>query len=219
MRHPVRQAILALGTVLALAMGILAGQDALVPAAGGAAAQPALLQVKRLYVDKFGGGATAPQIRDMIINALDAAGLFRITENEARADAVLRGSAEDLVFTDVHQVSDGITARLSLNTNNPIDKSTESGRDSRATGASVGQNESQRTEERRHEANAAVRILNKDGEVIWSTTQESQGAKFHGASADVAQKIARQLMLDYQRAKRAEAAPLPARKQMAPPSP
>jgi hypothetical protein len=35
--------------------------------------------------------------------------------------------------------------------------------------------------------------------VIWSTTQESSGAKFRGASADVADKITKQLEADYDR--------------------
>jgi len=44
-----------------------------------------------------------------------------------------------------------------------------------------------------------VRLVNKDGDVIWSTTQESNGAKFRGASADVADKITRQLTADLDR--------------------
>jgi hypothetical protein len=44
--------------------------------------------------------------------------------------------------------------------------------------------------------------VNKDGDVIWSTTQESLGGKFRGASADVADKITRQLTADYERARR-----------------
>jgi len=36
--------------------------------------------------------------------------------------------------------------------------------------------------------------VNKDGDVIWSTTQESLGGRFRGASADVADKITRQLL-------------------------
>ena len=55
--------------------------------------------------------------------------------------------------------------------------------------------------ERRHEAMATVRLVNKDGDVIWSTTQESTGARFRGASADVADKITRQLLADYDRVK------------------
>jgi hypothetical protein len=44
--------------------------------------------------------------------------------------------------------------------------------------------------------------VNKDGDVIWSTTQESFGAKFRGASADVTDKITIKLKDDFERARR-----------------
>ncbi len=66
----------------------------------------------------------------------------------------------------------------------------------------IGEHESTSVRERRHEALATVRLVNKDGDVIWSTTQESNGAKFRGASADVADKITRQLVADYDKLKR-----------------
>jgi len=37
--------------------------------------------------------------------------------------------------------------------------------------------------------------------VIWSATAESLGGKFRGASADVADKIAKRLVTDYKAAK------------------
>jgi hypothetical protein len=49
---------------------------------------------------------------------------------------------------------------------------------------------------------AAVRLVNKDGDVIWSTTQESLGAKFRGASSDVAEKITARLKEDFEKAKK-----------------
>jgi hypothetical protein len=49
---------------------------------------------------------------------------------------------------------------------------------------------------------AAVRLVNKDGDVIWSTTQESLGGKFRGSSADVADRITKKLLEDYDRAKK-----------------
>ena len=65
---------------------------------------------------------------------------------------------------------------------------------SHAGGLSVGENDSRRTEERKHEAIATVRLVSKDGDVIWSATAESLGGKFLGASADVADKIAKRLV-------------------------
>ena len=47
-----------------------------------------------------------------------------------------------------------------------------------------------------------MRLVNKDGDVIWSTTQESTGGKFRGASADVADKVVQTLKDDFERARR-----------------
>jgi hypothetical protein len=157
-----------------------------------------ILEIRRVYIDRLGGGETAAHLRDMIINEFQRSGLFIITENAERADAILRGSAEDLIFTDVHQSSEGIQARASLGTGSTSTRST-AGRTNASAG--IGDREDHRISERKHEAAAAVRLVNKDGDVIWATTQESLGAKFRGASADVANKIVRQLQLDYTRAR------------------
>ncbi|MBI2688588.1 MAG: hypothetical protein HYX27_19980 [Acidobacteria bacterium] len=162
-----------------------------------------LLKIRRLYVEKLAGGDTAVQIRDMLIGALQGSRLFSVTENPEKADTILRGSAEDLVFTDVFQSSEGLHARSQIG-------STRTTTASRGVGLSVGENESVRIAERKHEATVSVRLVSKDGDVIWSTTQESLGAKFRGASADVAAKVTRQLTEDYARARRLSGAPLPA---------
>jgi len=73
----------------------------------------------------------------------------------------------------------------------------------------VGETESTTIKERKHEAMATVRLVNKDGDVMWSTTQESNGAKFRGASADVADKITKQLTADLERLRRPKNAPIP----------
>jgi hypothetical protein len=155
-----------------------------------------LPRVKRICVEKLNGGETAGHMRDMIITAIQATRLFRLTENPEKADAILRGSAEDLIFTDTFQTSEGITARTSIGAGS--NRNTTFGR---GIGAQVGDNEAQRIVERKHEATASVRLVTPDGEVIWSTTQESLGAKFKGAAADVADKVAKRLVEDYWKAK------------------
>jgi len=167
-----------------------------------------LLTLKRVYVDRFAGGETAAQMRDMIISSLENSKLFVITENQERADAILRGSGEDLVFNDVHSSSDGINVHSSLGTNQTDEDTALRGgtrsydRTGKSIGLGAGENESSHSVERRHEANAAVRLVSKDGDVIWSTTQESMGGKFRGASTDVADKITKRLLEDYERAKK-----------------
>src|SRR6266404_1123058 len=58
-----------------------------------------LLGVRRIYVDRLTGGETAAQMRDLLVSSLENTKFFILTDNEQRADAFLRGGAEDLVFT------------------------------------------------------------------------------------------------------------------------
>jgi hypothetical protein len=164
-----------------------------------------IVTVKRVYVDRLTGGETAAQMRDLLISSLQNAKLFVLTENAERADAFLRGAAEDLVYTDAFSSSEGVhvSAGEGESSGNSTGSrvngtgSTISSRSSRRMNVGVGENESTNIKERKHEALATVRLVNKDGDVMWSTTQESTGAKFRGASADVADKITRQLVADW----------------------
>src|SRR5579871_4757261 len=69
---------------------------------------PNLANVRRIYIDKLSGGAGAEQMRDMIIAALMKSKLFLLTENSDRADAFLRGTADDQVYEEDHSSSDSI---------------------------------------------------------------------------------------------------------------
>ena len=143
-----------------------------------------LLNVKRVYVDRLTGGETAAQMRDLLISALEASKLFVVTENEARADAFLRGAAEDLVYTDDFKSNDGISVGLrgstgeSSSTGSGYNRVGQSTRDSK--GLTIGEHESSDIKERKHEALATVRLVNKDGDVMWATTQERHGRKISG---------------------------------------
>ncbi len=161
-----------------------------------------LLSVRRIYVDRLTGGETAAQMRDMIISSLQSSRLFVITENSERADAFLRGAAEDLVFTDRFNSSDSINAHGSVSAGSDYNTTSKTRTGGRYASVGLGQNESTHIEERKHEATAAVRLVDKNGDVIWSTTQESTGGKFRGASADVADRITRQLAADVEKARR-----------------
>jgi hypothetical protein len=156
-----------------------------------------LLTIRRVFVDRITGGETAAQMRDILITSLEGAKLFILTENQERADVVLRGASEDLIFTDTHSSSDNINAHMTAGSGRSSTKSSGA-----YGGLAVGDSESDHSTDRRHEAVAAVRLVNKDGDVIWSTTQESLGAKFRGASADVADKITGKLKEDFERARK-----------------
>ncbi len=170
-----------------------------------------LLTIRRVYVERLNGGETAAQMRDMIIGSLERSRLFVITENQDRADAILRGSAEDLIFTETFSASEGVNAHASESVGDSgyaVGANGRGGtsrlgtvRHSVAAALGGGENDSLHTQERKHEATASVRLVTKDGDVIWSTTQESLGGRFRGASADVAERVTRQLLSDYERAK------------------
>jgi hypothetical protein len=166
---------------------------------------PNLANVRRIYVDKLGGGAIAEQMRDMIIAALMKSKLFLLTENSERADAFLRGSADDQIFEDEHSSSDSIGIHATSGGGSSSTSMYGSGSSSHQnTGAGVTDSESSRSRERKHEASAAIRLVDGNGDVIWSTTQESPGGKFHGAMADVADRIALKLVEDYRKAREAQ---------------
>jgi hypothetical protein len=170
-----------------------------------AAAQ--LAQVRRIYIDILTGGDEALQIRELLMTSLQGSKQFIITEDEDRADATLKGAGCDEVFTDTFQSSEGINAHSQLgNGSSSGTRNYASSSSNHSMGLSIGENESRRTEERKHEAIATVRLVNKDGDVIWSATAESLGGKFRGASADVADKIAKRLTVDYKAAKQLAAA-------------
>lgn len=148
-------------------------------------------KIKRIYVDKFTSGDGSEQIRDLLLAALHKTKLFIMTENPDRADAFLRGGGENSVFTEEFQYRDSIDGRVqlgSLRTSN---------RSSRSTGLSVGEDDSQRQTERRSEAIAAVRLVNKDGDLVWATTKESRGSKVKSAAADLVERIVAQLVADF----------------------
>ena len=165
-----------------------------------------LAKVRRIYIDILTGGDAALQIRDLLMTSLQGSKQFIITEDEDRADATLKGAGDDDVFTDTHQSSEGINAHTQIGGGSSEGtRNYASSSSNHNFGVTIGENENRRSEERKHEAIATVRLVSKDGDVIWSATAESFGGKFLGASADVADKIAKRLVVDYKAAKQMSA--------------
>ena len=190
-----------------VARGVLHAAAAFIlcSASFGEAAEPSLkdaqllklLDIKAIYVDPL-NGTGSEEIRDMLIGSLHRTGLFLVVEDEERADAFVRGAAEDLIYSDYYTSRDGLNVRGSASSSER-----ESG-ESQYSAASfgIGDTESSSRRQRRHEALAAVRLVLRNGEVIWSATQESSGAKYKGAGADVADKVAKELVAAFSRAEK-----------------
>jgi hypothetical protein len=144
-----------------------------------------LAVVRTLYVEDLVGEGSHT-IRDLLITAVHKRGLFVIVEDVAIADAYIRGSAEDLIYTDYLRDRSGINVRGAASSSRR--ESGESDYGSASFG--VSDNEETNRRDRKHEALAAVRVVLKNGEVVWAAAQESGGAKFRGAAADVAERVA-----------------------------
>jgi hypothetical protein len=63
----------------------------------------------------------------------------------------------------------------------------------------MGTSDSSVNTETINEARVAVRLVNSEGDVIWTSTQESKGAKYKGSSADVADRCIKQLLRDVEK--------------------
>ncbi len=131
-----------------------------------------LLKVKRIYVDSFGDDPISREMQSMVVSALVASKRFVVTENRDRADATLRGVALENTRQELHASHESTVAgRSAISDSSASTETTE-------------------------KARISLRLINPDGDVIWTTTQESKGAKYKGASADVADMCVKQLMRD-----------------------
>src|SRR5437773_486403 len=83
-----------------------------------------LPKIKRVFVDRLTGGETAAQMRDLIITALQNSKLFVLTENQDRADAFIRGAAEDLIYTDQFKSSENVSMRANSSESEGVSSNT-----------------------------------------------------------------------------------------------
>jgi curli biogenesis system outer membrane secretion channel CsgG len=170
-----------------------------------------LLKVKRIYVDSFGEDPISKEVQSMIVSALVETKRFKVTENRERADAILKGVALEKTSQELHAYGEstavggasgahhGEVSGTVVNGTGTVSGSSSGGFVAHHAGIS---DSSVNTETIDH-ARVAVRLVNSDGDVIWTSTQESKGAKYKGASADVADKCVKQLLHDVAKLERA----------------
>lgn len=159
-----------------------------------------LLKVKRIYIESFGDDKTSALLHSMISNSLSLSGRVIVTENRDKADAVLKGSALEKTSQEIHGLGQGTAVssaageiRGSGSSAGSVSSASVSGAFG-AIGAAI--QDSSVTTETIDRAAVAVRLVASDGDLIWTSTQESKGAKFKGAAADVADKVVKQLIKD-----------------------
>ena len=160
-----------------------------------------LLKVKRIYVESFGDDKESQQLQAMIINALVVTKRFIVTENKDKADAALKGAGVEKTSQEVHAIGEatsvGAVAGGSSASVNGSSGSASGGFIARH----MGTEDSQASSVAVNDARLAVRLVSADGDVLWSTTKESKGAKYKGATAEVADEVVKQLMHDLEKLK------------------
>jgi curli biogenesis system outer membrane secretion channel CsgG len=174
------------------------------PTSTGVSAPSDLLKVKRIYVDSFGDDPISKEMQSMIVSALVASKRFTVTENRDRADAVLKGVALEKTSQEVHAYGDSTAVGGAAGSHHgDVNGSVVNGTGSISGSSSggfvahhAGISDSSVNTETIDRARVAIRLVNTDGDVIWTTTQESKGAKYKGASADAADMCVKQLVRD-----------------------
>jgi hypothetical protein len=158
-------------------------------------------------VENFGDDIQSKQLQAMVINSLTEAKKFIITENKEKADAILKGTGLEKTSQELHAIGEGTAVGAAaaahsgsvsgsvVNGNGSISGSSSGG----AIARSMSTQDSQASTETINDARLAVRLVSADGDVIWATTKESKGAKYKGASADVAAQVVKQLLWDLEK--------------------
>lgn len=162
-----------------------------------------LLKAKRIYVESFGEDPVNKTLQSMLIDAIASTRRFIVTENKEKADLLLKGGALEKTSQELHSIGSATTVAGAEGHQSGSLTGTRGMVTGSSTGGfvarSLGIEDSQASTETINEAKIAVRLVSPDGDVVWSTTQESKGAKYKGAIADAADKAVKQLSRDIER--------------------
>jgi hypothetical protein len=163
-----------------------------------------LLSARRIFVDDFGESSASKTLRSMVIDAVRKSNRLIVTENRDKADLILRGAALDKTTQEFHALGSSTAVASAAGghsasvTGTPYHVSGSSSGGFGAAAAAI--DDAQASTETINDARVSVRLVSNDGDVVWSTTQESKGAKYKSATADVADKVVKQLLRDLDKA-------------------
>lgn len=168
----------------------------------------ALSKVRRIYVESFGTSEAAQQLEAMVIDRLTASKRLTVTEDKTKADAILKGFGGEKSSQEVHAYGSSTSVATAAGGHSGSISGSSFGSSAHISGQESGGfaarasgiEDSSVNTETIDSAKASVRLVNADGDVIWTSTQESKGAKYKGAGADVAEKIIKQLVRDMEKA-------------------
>jgi len=152
----------------------------------------ALAHVKRIYVGDFGKGPEAKQAHAMLIADLVRDGRFIVTMDRDRADATITGTAVEKTSHEVHAMGEATSVGSAAGAADVGGGSGSAAIVARHLGAG---DSSVDTETDEHAA-VSISLVAKNGDVLWSDTEESAGGKYEGATASAVDACAKKLLME-----------------------
>lgn len=173
-----------------------------------------LAQVRRVCVQSMGNDVLGIQVQEMVIARLFQTKRFSLTENCEKADYVLKGSITERSEHASRSESEGIgfgqAASGSSSSSSRVGSVGSSSSSSGSVRVSGNAYENLSSSEIKQEAAITLRIVDRDGEIIWATSQESSEGKSKGAIGLATEQAVRRLLRDIERAeKQLKAGPTP----------
>lgn len=156
-----------------------------------------LLKVNRIFVDSFGDDIISKEMQSMIVSALVESKRFHVTENRARADAILKGIALEKTSPEVHVYGEGTAVGTASGAHSgSIDGSivngngTISGSSSGGFAAhSMATEDSSLNTETVNEARIAMRLVNPDGDFYLDQHPGKQRSKVQGVKCGCCRQV------------------------------
>jgi hypothetical protein len=164
------------------------------------AANPRLAQVKRICVQNFGDDALGVQAREMVIARLFESKRFSLTENCDKADFVMKGAVTERNDRAFREESEGIGFGASASASESSGAGVNRTGTSASGSARADARETLASSENKQHAAVTMRLVDKDGEILWAASLESTGGKTKGAIGDAAESAVRKFLRDLERA-------------------
>jgi hypothetical protein len=166
------------------------------------AANPRLAQVKRICVQNFGDDTLGVQAREMVIAKLYESKHFSLTENCDKADFVMKGAVTERNDRAFREESEGIGFGASASASESSGAGVNRTGTSASGSARADARETLASSENKQHAAVTMRLVDKDGEIIWAASLESTGGKTKGAIGDAAERAVRKFLRDLERAEK-----------------
>jgi hypothetical protein len=155
---------------------------------------PRLAQVKRICVQRFGEDAIGSQAQETIIAKLFESKRFTLTEKCDTADFLLKGFVTERTEVSSRSESEGVSFGKHAST---------STREGSGSGSVQGSgHESLSSSETKQQAVITMRLVDKEGEILWAVSMESKGGLAKGAVGDAADHAVLRFLRDIDRAEK-----------------